>query len=347
MVEEIEIVVVGAGPAGLRAAEVLAEGGREVVVLEKNDSIGPKTCAGGLTRKTVRELEGLGLPADAGCPLLAHARFPQEGTIPLDPELAVVRTLARRSLGEMQARWARAAGADVRSGAAVSQLDLKERTLEVGGRRLRYRHLIGADGTRSAVRRALGLRSPRDFYAAEYNLPGIRLEQLLVACDSAALGSGYFWIFPHADYTSIGAGASKTIVPPARIRPYLEAKLAELGLEAGTTPYEGATIEIEFAGFDFAGDVHLVGDAAGVASGLTAEGIYPALVTGEETARRILEPSYPSPKTRSWLRTKRIHDAIGRFWLGRRARDLSFALLPSLCRGRRTRRWLSSLFVMG
>lgn len=38
------------------------------------------------------------------------------------------------------------------------------------------------------------------------------------------------------------------------------------------------------------GDVHLAGDAAGVVSSLTAEGIYGALVTGEEVARAILEP---------------------------------------------------------
>ncbi|HEX7048747.1 MAG TPA: NAD(P)/FAD-dependent oxidoreductase [Longimicrobiales bacterium] len=344
MIEEIENIVVGAGPAGLRAAQVLAEAGREVLVLEKNAEIGPKTCAGGLTTKAVRELEALGLPSDAGLPLVAHAAFAGR-LVPLDPERAVVRTLARRTLGRFQAEWTRAAGAEIRTAAPVSRIDVAASTLEVAGRRIRYRHLIGADGSRSVVRRALGIPSPRAFYAAEFNVRGARADHLFVETDAATLGSGYFWVFPHSDYVSIGAGVHKAAVRPAVIRPYLERRIDAIGIARGETPYEGATIEVDFAGFDFAGGVHLVGDAAGVASGLTGEGIYAALVTGEETARRILEPSFPPSKTRAWLRIKRIHDAIARAWLRRPLRDLSFALLPPLCRGRRTRRWLSTLFV--
>src|SRR5690606_25617628 len=158
------------------------------------------------------------------------------------------------------------------------------------GRKLRYRHLIGADGTGSAVRRALRLPSPRAFFAGEFNVPRPHACDLGVAFDSRVLASGYFWVFPHEDYVCIGAGAHKGVVRPASIRPYVERRMAELGIDPGDTPYEGAAIEVELVGFDFSGGVHLVGDAAGLPSGLTAEGIYPALVSGEEVARRIVEP---------------------------------------------------------
>lgn len=345
--EDIEYLVVGAGPAGLRAAQVLAEAGREVVVLEKNDEVGPKTCGGGLSVKAIRELAALGLPANAGLDLIARAAFQKEGLISLDPGHALIRTLARRRLGQFQAAWARAAGAEIRTGTPASRIDLEARTLEAGGRRLRYRHLIGADGSRSTVRRALGLESPRAFFAGEYNIAGLRLEHLSVAYDSAVLASGYFWIFPHEDYTSIGAGGHKDLVPPATVRPYLHRRMEELGVDPGTTAYEGATIEIDLVGFDFPLGVHLVGDAAGTPSGLTAEGIYAALITGEEIARSLLEPGYPRPKTRAWLRTKRRHDAIGRLWLRRAPRELSFAALPLICRWRPTNRWLSAFFLEG
>lgn len=345
--ESVEHVVVGAGPAGLRCAQVLAAAGREVLVLERHEQVGPKTCAGGLSVKAVRELEALGLPPAAGRSCLAHAAFAGALPIALDPAHAVVRTVARRHLGALQADWARSAGAQIRAGAPVSAIDLAARTLTAGGRRVRFRRLIGADGSTSVVRRALRLPTPREFYAAEFNIVGLALPTLHVEFDDAALASGYFWIFPHDGYTSVGAGASKHLAPPATIRPYLERRLAALGVDPGGTPYEGATIEVTHHGFDFADGVHLVGDAAGVASGLTAEGIYAALVTGEEVARRILEPGYPSPKTRAWLRIKRVHDAVGRLWQRRTARHLSFAALPWLCRQSPTKRWVSAFFLEG
>lgn len=344
--ETVEHIVVGAGPAGLRAAQVLAEAGRDVLLLEKNEEVGPKTCAGGLTVKAVEELRALGLPAEAGRGLLAGALFPRREQItPLEPDRAVVRTLARRRLGQYQAEWARAAGAEIRTSTPATEIDLEARTLRAGDRRLRWRHLIGSDGARSSVRRALGLPSPRAFFAAEYNIPGLDLEELYVANDSPELGNGYFWVFPHEDYTSIGAGVHKSVIPPAAVKPYIHRRMEALGVDPGETPYEGATIEIDHPGFDFPGGVHLVGDAAGTTSGLTAEGIYAALVTGEETARRILEPGYESPKTRAWMRVKRVHDAIGRSWTWRWARGLSFAALPAICTFPPTRRWICSLFM--
>src|SRR5690606_31757612 len=126
---------------------------------------------------------------------------------------------------------------------------------------------------------------------------------------------------------------------------YIEHRMEAMGIDPGDTPYEGATIEIDHPGFDFPGGVHLVGDAAGTASGLTAEGIYAALITGEETALRILDPGYPSPKTQAWLRLKRKHDTIARAWMRRRIRDLCFAALPALCRFPPTRRRICTLFL--
>lgn len=310
--ETVEHVVIGAGPAGLRAAQVLAEAGRDVLVLEKNPEIGPKACAGGLTRKAVAELAPLGLPAGVGLESVGHVAFTGGPARTLDAEASVVRTVPRRELGALQLTWTRAAGAEIRAGVAATRIDLAERTLRAGDRTIRYRRLVAADGADSAVRRSLGLAYPRGYFAAEYNVPGLRLLPLRVECDPGALANGYFWVFPHARYTSIGAVAEKQLVAPGAVRRYLNHRARALGVEIETVPFEGATLEVQFAGFDFPNGVHLVGDAAGVPSSLTAEGIYSALVTGEETARRILEPQYPSPKTARWLRTKGAHDRLAR-----------------------------------
>ena len=52
-----EVVIVGAGPGGLRCAEILGQAGKKVLLLEKNAVIGPKICAGGVTRKSIKLLK--------------------------------------------------------------------------------------------------------------------------------------------------------------------------------------------------------------------------------------------------------------------------------------------------
>jgi flavin-dependent dehydrogenase len=41
--ETVQHLIVGAGPAGLRAGQVLAQAGREALVAETRPEIGPKT----------------------------------------------------------------------------------------------------------------------------------------------------------------------------------------------------------------------------------------------------------------------------------------------------------------
>jgi geranylgeranyl reductase len=345
--DDVEHLIIGAGPAGLRAAQVLAEAGREVLVLEKRSEIGPKTCAGGLTAKSMRELRPLGLPPGSTLASEGHVAFAGGRAVVLDTELTLVHTIPRRELGRYQLQWARAAGATVSAGSAVTAIDLAERTVTAGGRRIRWRHLLGADGADSAVRRALALESPREYFAAEYNVPDLRLVPLRIEADPARLGNGYFWIFPHHAYTSVGAVAPKHTVPPATLRRYLNERCEELGISRMGVPFEGATLEVLYRGFHFPGGVHLAGDAAGVPSSLTAEGIYAALVTGEEVALAMLEPTAPTPKTRRWLRTKRRHDRLAR-WLARpAARDGTLQLFAGIGKTPWLRRPLASWLLSG
>lgn len=74
--ECFDVVVIGAGPAGARSAEVLANAGRRVAVCEAGNMTRPKLCGGLLNRRAQAIASGLGgLPADvcanSDCPTLA------------------------------------------------------------------------------------------------------------------------------------------------------------------------------------------------------------------------------------------------------------------------------------
>ena len=60
-----DVVVVGAGPAGVAAAVELSHAGRSVVMIDKATFPRDKCCGDGLTTLALRELERLGFdPSD-------------------------------------------------------------------------------------------------------------------------------------------------------------------------------------------------------------------------------------------------------------------------------------------
>ena len=51
---KLDLVIVGAGPAGSFAAELLAKGGAKVVLFDGRPEGEPKACGGGVTSKALK-----------------------------------------------------------------------------------------------------------------------------------------------------------------------------------------------------------------------------------------------------------------------------------------------------
>ena len=61
MTTEFDVAIVGGGPSGAAAAHYLATKGHSVLVCEKKSFPREKTCGDGLTPRSVKQLEDMGL----------------------------------------------------------------------------------------------------------------------------------------------------------------------------------------------------------------------------------------------------------------------------------------------
>ncbi len=150
---ETDVFVIGGGPAGLAAAIAARRRGFEVIVADSAQPPIDKACGEGLMPDGLAALAQLGIATtiDHGFPfhgirfveggLSAQACFPESHGLgirrPVLHQLLIERALADGVI----LRWA----------TSVRTIDAS--TLKAGGRTVRCRWMIGADGTNSRMRR--------------------------------------------------------------------------------------------------------------------------------------------------------------------------------------------------
>ena len=305
MRETTDILVIGGGPGGLACATLLAQKGAKVVLAERKAIIGPKVCAGGIT---------WGGLLNHVPPSLIERGFPEQHIITRRQRVVVaeknpiIATVSRLRLGQWMAEQGREAGVTLLTRTRAQSLGKNQAVLETGdGKRviIRYDHLVGADGANSLVRRFLGLPASAMGIGLNCMLPG-RHPRMEWHLHTALFGSGYGWIFPHADAVSLGVyGDINNLTAPVlkkRLMSWSEAQ----GFRLDPAAIRAGLINFDYRGVRF-DRTWLVGDAAGLASGLTGEGIYPALVSGQAVARMILDPAYPATELMRLVKKQRQH----------------------------------------
>lgn len=305
-----DVIIVGAGPAGLACAEVTAKHGASTLVLERKNIMGQKVCAGGITwNGLLSKLKDISERS-----YRTQYIYTKNQNFSLTEENPVIATVNRETLGQLMHENALKAGATVRLDFMVTSITDKAVTFynRKAGRteQAAYKTLVGADGSSSIVRKYLGI-PVSDFgiginYMVEGDFPTMQWH-----LDSRLFGSGYAWIFPHKTVASIGAYADSKSVSAKFLKQSLESWASDKQIELSASPLTAGKINYDYKGCHF-GRTYLIGDAAGLASALTGEGIYPAIVSGEAVGREICEITQAEDDFKNLLKNHKKHRLMAR-----------------------------------
>ncbi len=278
-VMDADVVVVGAGPAGLIAAREAAKGGVKVVVLEEHEEVGvPCHCAGLLS---LRGLGEIGVPSSADFVQNrikgAHFFSPSGLSFTVERDKDEACVVDRSPLDKFLARQAADAGAEIRLQSRVQRIRRQKGWVIVEGPwgSVKAGVVVDAEGVASRLVKERGLTS----LASEGVLPALQFELKDVNVDPAhvemhvgeRLAPSFFaWVIPLSDDRARVGLACRGDDPRQRLGEFIKKRFdkpTRVSVSSGLVIICGPIPKT------FSDNFLVVGDAAGQVKSTTGGGV--------------------------------------------------------------------------
>ncbi len=266
-----------------------------VVLLERATLPRYKTCGGGLVARARHELPIDVAPlAERTCHAVVVSLLTRDRAFTCRRADPLITMTMRATLDHALARAAAAAGADVRAPCRVTGIETNAGTvrLHTSTGAIEALFVVAADGTTGVTARAAGWAPARNA------VPALEMEARVDERTLARFGGaarfdfgippgGYAWVFPKADHLSVGVLTTRR--GSQRLPDWLRAYCERLGLVPRAAERHGYLVPVRPARPPFVRQRTVaVGDAAGLADPLTAEGISHAVLSGRLAAEALV-----------------------------------------------------------
>ena len=300
MKNSFDVIIIGAGPGGLACAQTLLKSDLSILILEKSRIPVKKNCGGGVT-SLVRSF----FIPDEICRTFKEIIVRIGDSISRVKFKEPMRIVSREDLSEFQLSEIRKENVQVNF--EEKALKIEENRIVTDKSEYSFNYLVGADGANSIVADHLGFK-PELTVVINTDIEEISEEPMWFV-DSKVLGTGYFWIFPHRKFTSLGVYISNGTIPVEDSKRFLREKIKEYGFSSSVQIKSGV-VNTGFRGVVFK-NIFLVGEAAGLTLKTTGEGIPGAVISGREVAEKIIDSNYRMPELKKYITLKKRREAAG------------------------------------
>jgi len=299
-----DVLVVGGGPAGsatvLHLAQRLPGAAEGVLVLERFEHPREKYCAGAVSSIGLESLSRAGYELDVPSVPIDGVRVRYGDAVSEHDRPGMGVVIRRDEFDHALWRAAGRTGATMRDGEKVTGVERERDAWLVTTTRGRHRarSLVGADGTGSVVRKALGFRELRRkgrLYVLETEPRHARERETRIEFDLSCVHDGiegYYWDFPCVmdGRPAVSRGIYHMNTTPRRdLKRVLAAFLRRRGLDPDRVTYKPFSERGFTPGSEIARPgVMLVGEAAGI-DPITGEGIAQGIVFAEIAAGVLAE----------------------------------------------------------